>query len=95
MNHPDQAAIFVANDSRMHWHDRALWFVREKRDSASQSIPEWEALREAASAIKSHTMSRLDQYLEQFEREATAKGIHVHWAADAQAHNEIIHTILL
>ena len=95
MNHPDQAAIFVANDSRMHWHDRALWFVREKRDHASQSIPEWEALREAASAIKSHTMSRLDQYLEQFEREATAKGIHVHWAADAQAHNEIVHTILL
>ena len=23
---------FVANDERMHWHDQALWFVREKRD---------------------------------------------------------------
>jgi L-lactate dehydrogenase complex protein LldF len=95
MNHPEKAAQFVANDSRMHWHDKALWFVREKRDSASQSIPEWESLREAAAAIKAHTMSRLDSYLEQFEAEATAKGIHVHWATDAQEHNEIVHTILL
>lgn len=30
MNHPQQAAKFVANDERMHWHDKALWFVREK-----------------------------------------------------------------
>ena len=22
--------ICVANDERMHWHDQALWFVREK-----------------------------------------------------------------
>jgi len=95
MNHPAQAAKFVADSSRMHWHDKALWFVREKRDTASQSIPEWEALREAAAAIKAHTMSKLDTYLEQFEREAQAKGIHIHWAADAQEHNEIVHTILL
>jgi len=83
MNHPKEAAKFVANDSRMHWHDKALWFVREKRDIASKSIPEWEQLREAASAIKAHTMSRLDHYLEEFERHATAKGITVHWAADS------------
>lgn len=95
MNHPQSAALFVADDDRMHWHDKALWFVRQKRDSASKSIPEWEQLREAAEGIKAHTLSRLDHYLEQFEREATAKGIHVHWAADAQAHNEIVHTILL
>lgn len=28
--HPQNAEKFVANDERMHWHDQALWFVREK-----------------------------------------------------------------
>ena len=37
-NHSDNATKFVANDERMHWHDQALWFVREKRDRASKSI---------------------------------------------------------
>ena len=33
-SHSVNAAKFVANDERMHWHDQALWFVREKRDRA-------------------------------------------------------------
>jgi L-lactate dehydrogenase complex protein LldF len=94
MNHPQEAAKFVANDERMHWHDKALWFVREKRDLASKSIPEWEKLRTLASTIKTHTMSKLDYYLEEFEKNATKKGIHVHWAKDAHEHNEIVYNIL-
>ncbi len=94
MSHPDKAAAFVANDERMHWHDKALWFVREKRDLASKSLPEWEQLRANASDIKTHTMSKLDYYLEEFEKNAQAKGITVHWASDAKEHNEIVHSIL-
>ncbi len=93
-NHSNNAEVFVANDERMHWHDQALWFVREKRDNASKSIPEWEQLREYASRIKSHTMANLDKYLLEFEQNATAKGIKVHFAADAVEHNEIVHRIL-
>jgi len=94
MNHPQEAAKFVANDERMHWHDKALWFVREKRDVASKGIPEWEQLRHYAGAIKSHTMSKLDYYLEEFEKNATKKGIKVHWAKDALEHNAIVYSIL-
>ncbi|WP_419770903.1 MAG: lactate utilization protein B [Candidatus Marinarcus sp.] len=94
MNHPQEASKFVANDARMHWHDKALWFVREKRDLASKGIPEWEKLREYAHVIKTHTMSKLDYYLEEFEKNALAKGIEVHWAKDAQEHNEIVYNIL-
>lgn len=94
MNHPKQAAKFVANDERMHWHDKALWFVRQKRDLASRTLPEWEKLRAYASDIKTHTMSKLDTYLEEFEKNALAKGIHVHWAKDATEHNEIVYKIL-
>lgn len=92
--HPENAKKFVANDERMHWHDEALWFVRAKRDLASKSIPEWEKLREYASQIKTHTMANLDKYLLEFEKNANAKGITVHWASDAQEHNEIAYRLL-
>ena len=93
-NHADNAKVFVANDERMHWHDKALWFVREKRDKASKSIPEWENLREFASQIKTHTMANLDKYLLEFEKNATQKGITVHFAIDAKEHNEIVYKLL-
>jgi L-lactate dehydrogenase complex protein LldF len=94
LDHPEKAAEFVANDSRAHWHDQALWFVRSKRDKAAQTLPEWELLREKASQIKLHTMSRLADYLEQFEAAATRLGAHVHWARTPAEHNEIVLRIL-
>jgi len=94
MGHPENASKFTRNIERTHWHDQALWFVREKRDRAARSVPEWEELREQAAKIKSHTMAHLDRYLEQFESNARDKGIHVHWAEDAVAHNRIVLQIL-
>ncbi len=92
--HPQTAAAFVANDARLKWHDQALWFVREKRDRASGVIPEWEQLRALGEGIKAHTLSRLADYLEEFERKATALGAHVHFARDAEEHNRIVHGLL-
>ncbi len=94
VDHPQNAQKFVDNDERMHWHDKALWFVREKRDLASKSIPEWETLRTYADQIKTHTMANLDKYLIEFEQNAQERGITVHWAKDAQEHNEIVYKIL-
>jgi len=93
-NHPLNAKKFVANDERMHWHDQALWFVREKRDVATKTIPEWEQLREFGSRIKSHTMANLDTYLLEFEKNAKEKGINIHYASDAKEHNEIAYQLL-
>ena len=92
--HAQAAAAFVADAERTTWHDQALWHVREKRDRAAHGIPEWEALRQRASDIKDHALSHLDEYLAQFEAAAEAKGIQVHWAADAEEHNRIVHGIL-
>lgn len=94
MEHAPVAAEFVANNERAHWHDRALWFVRSKRDRCAHSLPEWETLRERASQIKLHTMSNLAEYLEQFEQRATAIGATVHWARDPAEHNRIVLDIL-
>jgi L-lactate dehydrogenase complex protein LldF len=94
MAHPELAAEFTADRDRAQWHDRALWFVREKRDRMAHNVPEWELLREQASAIKQHVMSRLPDYLEQFERRARALGVHVHWAENGAEHNRIVYEIL-
>ena len=67
-----------------------LWAARMRRDKVAASIPEWEEMRELASQIKLHTLSNLDKYLEQFVANAEANGIHVHWARNAEEHNEII-----
>ncbi len=76
------------------WLNRALWYVRKKRDAAAKSVPEWEELRKAASNIKAHTITHLDRYLEEFEKNALKNGIKVHWAIDAKEHNRIVESIL-
>ena len=93
-NHAANAAEFIAQPGRAHWHDQSLWFVRARRDKSARSLPEWEQLRETAAAIKAHTVANLADYLEQFEKQATALGATVHWARDAQEHNEIVLQIL-
>ena len=94
MGHPALAEAFTANETRAQWHDKALWFVRQKRDRMASSVPEWEELRETASAIKKHTQSLLADYLQEFEKNAIANGAVVHWAADAEEHNRIVLSIL-
>ena len=89
-DHPTRARAFVADDARAHWHDEALWFVRTKRDKQVATVPEWERLRELGSQIKRHSVTRWAEYLEEFERNATALGAVVHWAADADEHNRIV-----
>ncbi|MGV3704967.1 MAG: lactate utilization protein B [Arcticibacter sp.] len=93
----DHAALseeFNKDEPRVDWHDETLWFIRQKRDRAVHSIPEWEWLRETGSQIKNNVLSNLSTYLEQFEANALNNGVHVHWAADAREHNEIILSIM-
>ncbi len=92
--HAKAASHFIKDEERTNWHDDTLWFVREKRDKAAHGIAEWELLREWASQIKNHTLSCLDEYLLQFEKQAIANGVKVHWAADAAEHNQIIYSII-
>jgi L-lactate dehydrogenase complex protein LldF len=57
-------------------------------------LEEWEQLREKASQIKRHTISHLDEYLDQFATNAEKNGCIVHWAMDAEEFNEIVYGIL-
>jgi L-lactate dehydrogenase complex protein LldF len=78
----------------VEFHDKRLWDLRQKRDRESQDIEEWEQLRTLASGIKEHTLTHLADYLEEFERNATANGMVVHWARDAAEHNQVVHEIM-
>lgn len=51
-------------------------------------------MRELASEIKLYSNSHLDTLLEEFEKNAIANGAIVHWAKDAEEHNEIVLRIL-
>lgn len=83
---PDAAAVAR--------HDAAVFLLRAKRDAAVAQVPDFEALRTRAAAIKDHTLDHLDHYLERFEKRARANGVVVHWAPDARALCEIVETLL-
>jgi len=93
-DHAQLSDIFNKDEARVDWHDETLWFVRAKRDKAAHNLPEWETLRETASQIKNNVLSNLHDYLLQFEANAEKNGVKVHWAANGEEHNKIVHSIL-
>ncbi|MDR2285873.1 MAG: lactate utilization protein [Prevotellaceae bacterium] len=92
--HAKAAQRFISNREQEQWHNETLWFVRQKRDNMTMRIPEWEKLRDLAAKIKTHTIDDLIHYLETFSEAAESNGAIVHWAKDAQEHNEIVYGIL-
>ncbi len=97
MNPIDQAKnaeAFLADTTHEDRLDKLLWMMRMRRDAAARLVTEWEELRTLASEIKEHTLSNLAEYLEQFEANAKANGVIVHWATDAHEHNQIVYDIL-
>lgn len=93
VDHAGAARQFLASPEHAQSHDQRVWAMRTKRDAQAHTIDEWEELRELASQIKTHTLTHLDSYLEQFADNAAANGVRVHWAADAAEHNRIVHEI--
>jgi len=93
-DHATLATRFNKDESRVDWHDETLWFIRKKRDKAAWQIDEGEQLGETASQIKNNVLGNLYEYLLQFEENARANGIHVHWASTPEDHNKLVHEII-
>jgi len=71
----------------------ALTFSRNfttRRAAAADRLPEFEALRDSARAIKDHTLAHLDLYLAAYEEKVREGGGFVHYAQDADEANRII-----
>lgn len=67
----------------------------ERRKEAAASLANWEDLRTQARAIKDEALLHLDQYLEEFVRNAESRGAQIHWARDAAEANAIITTLAI
>jgi L-lactate dehydrogenase complex protein LldF len=57
--------------------------ITSHRRHALGRLPEFEALRDAAAAIRRRVLADLPGWLEAFEAAATGQGAQVHWARDA------------
>ena len=64
-------------------------FLRNRR-IASERLAEFEALRDQARDIKTHTIEHLDVYLEIYQQNVEASGGQVHWAMDEVEARKII-----
>jgi L-lactate dehydrogenase complex protein LldF len=81
----------AVDDSQLRRNVRkATATIRERRAGLVAETPDWQELRNAGAAIKDDVLHHLDGYLEQFERNATAHGAHVHWARDADEATQIV-----
>ena len=89
-----RAGQVLADEAAVVRHDAAVFDLRTRRDAPAREVPDWEALREQAAAIKAHVLDHLDTQLERFEANARARGAHVHWAEDGEGLNRIVATLL-
>ena len=69
---------------------KATSTIRARTARVTAELPDWQALRDAGSAIKTATMAELDTHLLKLEQSVTAAGGVVHWARDAEEAREII-----
>lgn len=64
-------------------------FVRGRAQRVAE-LDNFEAIRDAAAAIRDRVLASLDIYLEEFERNAAARGAQVHWAETSEEVNRIV-----
>ncbi|HEY0715840.1 MAG TPA: lactate utilization protein B [Polyangia bacterium] len=74
---------FLRDGTHVAFHDRAVAYLRTKRDAAVDHVPDWEAMRTHAAALKAHVLDNLPALLAAFISNARAAGWKVHCAGDA------------
>ncbi|MEZ4767233.1 MAG: LUD domain-containing protein [Caldilineales bacterium] len=84
------AAASIADPLRQSALEGATHKFAAGRLAMLDELPDADALRDHFKAIRSATLARLAHYLETFERNATAAGAQVHWAADGDAACRIV-----
>ena len=63
--------------------------IRNKRARVTAELPDWQDLRNTGEGVKNYVLANLPELLDQFERNFTAAGGHVHWARNASEANQI------
>jgi L-lactate dehydrogenase complex protein LldF len=80
----EDVAVTTANTTRRTFIRTALAGYTRVRGGLQNGYSDWEEARKVASAIKFDAINHLDRYLEQFSRNAEARGTKVFWASNAE-----------
>jgi L-lactate dehydrogenase complex protein LldF len=91
---PEAALPILRNPQLRGNVAHAIDVIQAKRAKLVAEKTDWRELRDAASAIRAHTLENLGTYLEEFEARCTAAGGVVHWASDAAEARQIILDLL-
>jgi L-lactate dehydrogenase complex protein LldF len=86
----EAAAVAIADIRVQSALEGATAIFRNARAAALADLPEVEALRDHLKEVRNATLSNLAEHLEQFERQATAAGAHVHWAENGEEASRIV-----
>jgi L-lactate dehydrogenase complex protein LldF len=70
--------------------DRATSRLKTARANAFVSLPDAEAVRDQAKAIKAETIAHLDHYLARLAEQVEMAGGRIHWAADGEEAKQIV-----
>ena len=90
-----QAALTALRNPQLRKNvAHAIDIIQAKRGRLVAEKDDWQQLRSAASAIRSHVLENLGAYLEEFEARCIDAGGSVHWATDAEEGRRIILDIL-
>ena len=90
-----QAVLPVLRNSQLRKNvAHAIDVIQAKRAKLVAEKTDWQELRSAGAAIRTHALENLGFYLEQFEERCTAAGGVVHWAVDAAEARQIILNLL-
>jgi L-lactate dehydrogenase complex protein LldF len=90
-----KAALPILRDAQLRKNiAHATDVIQAKRGLLVAEKSDWQQLRTAAAAIRSHALDHLNTYLEEFEARCIAAGGQVHWARDAAEARSIIIGIL-
>ena len=85
----DNATLVLADPVLRRSFRGAMDFLTDKRAAQFPDGAAFERLRALGAGIRKHALSKLPELLEQLETQLTRRGVHVHWAADADDANRI------
>lgn len=70
--------------------DGATLTFRSSRERALDELPAADELRDHFKQIRAATLANLAEHLEEFEKNATAAGTHIHWALNAAEARQVV-----
>ena len=87
---PEYAKRELKNDQLRNNLRFVTHAIRNKRARVTSELPDWQELRNTGESVKNYVLANLPELLEQFERNFTAAGGHVHWARNAEEAGKIV-----